>query len=39
LNNEKISGEDFVPALESALFGRFFILRKGKRDLAGVELI
>ena len=39
LNNEKISGEDFAPTLESALYGRFFILRKGKRDLAAVELI
>ena len=39
LNNEKISGEDFAPTLDSALYGRFFILRKGKRDLAAVELI
>ena len=39
LNNEKISGEDFSPALTDALYGRFFILRKGKRDLAAVELI
>ncbi len=39
LNNEKISGEDFTPSLDNALYGRFFILRKGKRDLAAVELI
>ncbi len=39
LNNEKISGEDFVPSIASALCGRFLILRKGKRDLAAIELI
>ena len=39
LNNEKISGEDFVPSIASALYGRFLILRKGKRDLAAIELI
>lgn len=39
LNNEKISGEDFTPSIDNALYGRFFILRKGKRDLAAVELI
>ncbi len=38
LNNEKIDGEDFTPAPEKAIYGRFFILRKGKRDLAAVEL-
>lgn len=38
-NNEKVSAEDFVPQISQALHGRFFILRKGKRDLAGVELI
>jgi tyrosyl-tRNA synthetase len=39
LNNEKISGEDFIPAKDAALYGRFLILRKGKRDLAAVELV
>ena len=39
LNNEKISGEDFVPSIASALYGRFLILRKGKRDQAAIELI
>jgi tyrosyl-tRNA synthetase len=39
LNNRKITGEDFVPSLDDALYGRFFILRKGKRDLAAVEVI
>ncbi|HCO11369.1 MAG TPA: tyrosine--tRNA ligase, partial [Gammaproteobacteria bacterium] len=36
LNNEKISGEDFSPAKTDLIHGRFFILRKGKRDLASV---
>jgi tyrosyl-tRNA synthetase len=38
LNNEKIVGEDFAPTTESLLHGRFFVLRKGKRDLAAVEV-
>jgi len=39
LNNEKVTAEDAVPSVESLLFGRFLLLRKGKRDLAAVELI
>jgi tyrosyl-tRNA synthetase len=39
LNNEKIDGEDFTPSINGALYGRFFVLRKGKRDLAAVELL
>lgn len=39
LNNQKISGEDFAPTLNDALYGRFLLLRKGKRDLAAVELV
>jgi tyrosyl-tRNA synthetase len=39
LNNEKIAGEDFVPTSSNLLYGRFLILRKGKRDLAAVEVI
>jgi len=39
LNNEKISGEDFAPTKADLIHGRFFVLRKGKRDLASVELI
>lgn len=38
LNNEKITGEDFSPSSNDFLFGRFAILRKGKRDLAAVEV-
>ena len=39
INNEKISGEDFVPTIEHLLHGRFMVLRKGKRDLAAVEVV
>ena len=39
LNNEKISGEDFAPSQSDLLHGRFMVLRKGKRDLAAVEII
>ena len=38
LNNEKIVGEDFAPTAQSLLHGRFLVLRKGKRDLAAVEI-
>jgi len=39
LNNEKISGEDFAPQKSDFLCGNYAVLRKGKRDLAAVELI
>ena len=39
LNNEKISGEDFKPQQSDLLHGRFMVLRKGKRDLAAVEVV
>jgi tyrosyl-tRNA synthetase len=38
LNNLKIVGEDFAPTTDSLLHGRFLVLRKGKRDLAAVEV-
>ncbi len=38
LNNEKIAGEGFSPSSKDFLFGRFAILRKGKRELAAVEV-
>ena len=38
LNNEKISGEDFKPSTSDLLHGKFLVLRKGKRDLAAVEV-
>ena len=39
LNNEKISGEDFRPSKNDFLCGKYAVLRKGKRDLAAIELI
>jgi tyrosyl-tRNA synthetase len=39
LNNEKISGEDFAPTKANLIHGKFLVLRKGKRDLASIEVI
>ena len=38
LNNAKITGEDFAPSSTDLIHGRFLVLRKGKRDLAAVEV-
>ncbi len=38
LNNVKIAGEDFRLSKSDFLCGKYAILRKGKRDLAAVEL-
>jgi tyrosyl-tRNA synthetase len=39
LNNQKVPSEDFVPTSNDLLYGRFLLLRKGKRDLAAVEIV
>ena len=39
LNNEKVIDESFAPLKSAFLYGKYAILRKGKRDLAAVELI
>ncbi len=39
LHNAKVTTEEFAPSVENLRFGRFLLLRKGKRDLAAVELI
>ncbi len=39
LNNEKVIGEDFRLEKSHFLCGKYAILRKGKRDLAAVELL
>jgi tyrosyl-tRNA synthetase len=39
LNNVKISGEEFTPAESDLIHGRFLLLRKGKRELAAVEIL
>ena len=38
LNNKKVTAEDFAPNREDFIYGRFLVLRKGKRDLASVEV-
>ena len=39
LNNEKVVGEDFRLQKTDFLCGKYAVLRKGKRDLAAVELV
>ena len=39
LNNVKVTTEDFAPDKSAFLCGKYLVLRKGKRDLAAVELI
>ncbi|MDH6134311.1 tyrosyl-tRNA synthetase [Kitasatospora sp. MAA4] len=38
LNNAKVADEDAVPASADLLHGRWLVLRRGKRNLAAVEL-
>jgi len=39
LNNEKVTTEEFALTKSSFLCGKYAVLRKGKRDLAAVELV
>ena len=39
LNNQKIENEDFAPSKADLLHGKYLLLRKGKRDLAAVEVL
>jgi tyrosyl-tRNA synthetase len=38
LNNAKVESEDAVPAASDLLYGRFLVLRRGKRNVGGVFL-
>lgn len=38
MNNEKVTVEDFTPTQSDLLHGRYLLIRKGKRDLAAVEI-
>ncbi|GAA1070402.1 tyrosine--tRNA ligase [Kitasatospora arboriphila] len=38
LNNAKVADEEAVPAAEDLLHGRWLVLRRGKRNLAAVEV-
>lgn len=39
LNNKKVESEDFTPSKNDLLHGKYLVLRKGKRDLAAVEVV
>ena len=39
LNNTRVAGEDAVPDPADLLHGRFLVLRRGRRLVAGVELV
>ena len=39
LNNAKVESEDFALQKSDFLCGKYALLRKGKRDLAAVELL
>jgi len=38
LNNVRVTAQDAVPPVEDLLHGRFLVLRRGKRTVAGVEV-
>ncbi|EDY45430.1 tyrosine--tRNA ligase [Streptomyces sp. SPB074] len=38
VNNVKVAGEDAVPAADELLHGRWLVLRRGKKNLAAVEI-
>ncbi|MBW8486578.1 tyrosine--tRNA ligase [Actinomadura parmotrematis] len=38
LNNAKVESEEAAPASEDLLHGRFLVLRRGKRNIGGVEV-
>ncbi|GGX75706.1 tyrosine--tRNA ligase [Streptomyces fructofermentans] len=38
VNNVKVASEDAVPAVEDLLHGRWLVLRRGKKNLAAVEV-
>ncbi|MFD4368689.1 tyrosine--tRNA ligase [Rhodococcus sp. NPDC058521] len=39
VNNEKIAGEDWTPEPENLLHGEWLVLRRGKRNFAGVRIV
>jgi tyrosyl-tRNA synthetase len=39
LNNVRVTSEETVPSREDLLHGRFLVLRRGKRNLGGVEVV
>ncbi|GLW66971.1 tyrosine--tRNA ligase [Actinomadura rubrobrunea] len=39
LNNAKVDAEDAVPSSADLLHGRFLVLRRGKRNIGGIEVV
>ncbi|MFB7751517.1 tyrosine--tRNA ligase, partial [Streptomyces sp. NPDC056121] len=39
VNNVKVAAEDAVPAADELLHGRWLVLRRGKKNLAAVEVV
>ncbi|MEV1084285.1 tyrosine--tRNA ligase [Streptomyces sp. NPDC050211] len=39
VNNVKVAAEDFVPVMGDLLHGRWLVLRRGKKNLAAVEVV
>jgi tyrosyl-tRNA synthetase len=39
LNNRRVTTEDAVPDAAGLLYGRFLVLRRGRRTVAGVEVV
>jgi tyrosyl-tRNA synthetase len=39
LNNQKVTDERAVPGAEDLLYGRYLILRRGKRTVGAVEIV
>jgi tyrosyl-tRNA synthetase len=38
INNVRVRDADHVPAVGDLLYGRYLVLRRGKRSVAGIEL-
>ena len=38
INNERVSDADLVPSTDALLHGRYLVLRRGKKTIAGAEL-
>lgn len=39
VNNGKVAAEDWTPEADDLLHGRWLVLRRGKRTIAGIELV
>jgi tyrosyl-tRNA synthetase len=38
LNNVRVAAQDAAPSVDDLLHGRFLVIRRGKRTVAGVEV-